>query len=145
MTKLALPLALMLVLAGCVSTPTQVSVKGKVIPAVNGLSMSCTTPHALTQDCSGFSGATFKVEHGGVKFKVAGSADGRVVLAMALPMAPNQLEAEQVHDAVLAVASGLGAKAEKTEGVAAGALIVGFVFSFDRDVYSALHAKPAPK
>jgi len=145
MDKLALPLAALLALAGCVSTPTQVSVKGETMPAISGISMSCSKPYPITQDCSGLSGAALKVEHDGFRFKIAGSADGRLVFAMPLPLTPDLKESEQVYDAVSAVAARAGAKLEKVEAVAAGSLVAGFVFTFDRDVYAALRAKPAPK
>lgn len=75
-------IALMACLGGCVSVPPSVSYNGKEIPAVNPVTFGCNEPYALEQDCSGISGATRRITFEGHPVKIAGSADGTVVLIM---------------------------------------------------------------
>lgn len=129
--------------AGCASTPAELPIKGRMAPAINGVSMSCSKPYPLSQDCSGFSGAKHLVMLDGVKVKVAGTADGTVVLAMTSSLTPSRAECEAMYDRVVAVAARTGAATLKTEVVGAGANVMGYVFTYDRDVYSVLKAEPA--
>jgi hypothetical protein len=145
MTKFALPLVVAVALTGCVATPAQVSHKGQLIPAIDGLAMSCTKPYPMTRDCSGISGAKLVVRADGLQFKVASTDDGQRVMVMADKLVPSQYDAEQVHDKVAALAEAAGAKVVKLEAIASGALLMGYVFTFDRDVYSTLRAKAVTK
>jgi len=49
---------------------------------INMISMTCTKPYQLEQDCSIWSGATRSIVIDGFKVNVAGSKDGKVVLVM---------------------------------------------------------------
>ena len=49
---------------------------------VSTLKVSCSKPYELTQDCSVLSGAKRKIWIQGHKIKIAGSADGKIVLVM---------------------------------------------------------------
>jgi len=138
---IATVLLLSTALVGCVSTPTVVSYKGAPVNAVNAISMSCSDPYALTQDCSIWTGATLRVNLNDKDVKIAGTADGRIILVMTDRLMPTQYEAEQSADAVQAVAAGVNAKLLKLEGLAAGVNVTGYVLHFDRDVYVALKNK----
>jgi hypothetical protein len=126
-------------LLGCVATPNIVSYKGQPVPAVSAVSMSCTSPYPLTQDCSAWSGATLRVKLKDRVVKIAGSADGKIVLVMSDQKAlPTQYESEQAADFVQDVASSTGAKLVKLEALAIGGSVPGYILTFDMDVYSPL-------
>ena len=69
-----------LTLAGCAATPTVPDTSDA--ESINTISMTCQSPYELAQDCSGWSGATRTVMIDGFEVKVAGSADGKVILVM---------------------------------------------------------------
>jgi len=82
-----------------------------------------------------------RVKLNDVIFKVAGTADGRIILAMAEGRGVSgatQYEAEQAGGAVEATAASLGAKTLKLEGLAFGGAIFGYILHFDKDVYTTL-------
>ena len=68
-------------LAACATTPPPVADAGAA-DELSTLSLSCKKPYALTQDCSGLSGAKRRIAIDGFDVKVAGSAAGDVVLVM---------------------------------------------------------------
>lgn len=137
--RLALILATAASLSGCISTPGIVSYKGQPVAAVSAVSMSCTSPYSLTQDCSAWSGAALRVKLKERVVKVAGSADGKIVLVMTdQKTLPTQYETEQAADSVQEVATSRGAKLMKLEALAIGANVPGYILTFDTDVYSQL-------
>lgn len=116
---------------------------GSPVSTISGVSLGCKAPYALTRDCSGWSGATRKVPALSPDFRVAGSADGTVVLVMSTSLWPTAGRTE--HTAALVVrdvAATVGAKVVKVEAVSAGPRIVGYVLSFDREVYETLTTHP---
>lgn len=50
--------------------------------SLNFDSTNCNRPYKLTEDCSFWSGATRKIEINGVRAKIAGTADGKIILLM---------------------------------------------------------------
>jgi hypothetical protein len=83
-----LPLLVAVGLAGCAATPPPVADAG-ASDDISTLSLSCKKPYALTQDCSGFSGAKRRISVDGFDVKVAGSAAGDVVLVMDAKLVAN--------------------------------------------------------
>lgn len=131
-------------LSGCMTTPEAVSFKGTSVSTVNGISMSCSNPYPLAQDCSVWSGATLRIKAGDRFMKVSGSAEGRTVFVMAEKSTPTQLELEQAVDAVQAAVAPAGAKTVKIEAVTVGNIIVGYILTFDADAYTTLKRLAAP-
>jgi hypothetical protein len=128
-------------LTACISTPTVVSHKGLPVTAINAVSMSCSDPYALAQDCSVWSGATLRVKLSDLTSKVAGTSDGRVILVMSEKrglLTPTQYQAELAADAVQAAAATVDAKLLKLEGLATGGSVPGYILHFDKDVYTTL-------
>lgn len=137
--RLALTLALVTPLLGCVTTPNIVSYKGRPVPAISAVSMSCTSPYVLAQDCSAWSAAVRRVKLKERVVKVAGSADGKIVLVMTdQKTLPTQYETEQAADAVQEAASTRGARLMRLEALAIGGSVPGYILTFDMDVYSLL-------
>lgn len=76
-------------LIGCATTTTVSTSSDN--EAINTLTMSCSSPYALTQDCSIWSGATRTVYIRGFEVKVAASKDGKVILVMDANIIKNTL------------------------------------------------------
>jgi len=49
---------------------------------ISTLSVSCDNPYRLTEDCSKMMGAKRKIKMGDHKAKIAGTADGKIILVM---------------------------------------------------------------
>jgi hypothetical protein len=136
--RFALLGAIALTLIGCITTPAVVSYKGVPVNAISLVSISCSDPYVLAQDCSEWTGATLRVKLNDSTFKVAGTADGRIILAMTERTGATQYQAEQAGDAVEATAASLGAKTLKLEALAFGGAVLGYILHFDKDVYTTL-------
>ncbi|MBQ0800088.1 MAG: hypothetical protein KBT63_12475 [Porticoccaceae bacterium] len=82
MNKLSkiIPLIISVFLVACVSNPPILVPDSAGNEFISAVSMSCSKPYKLEQDCSGFSGPTKKINLSGVEMKVAGTADGKVVV-----------------------------------------------------------------
>ena len=119
---------------GCTSTPAHVSYKGLSVPARNTFAASCRKPTAF-EDCNAWKGPKRLVQIGGLAFRVAGSTDGRQVIVMT-DRIETQLVYEQAATQVERVATDLGAKLVRVEGLASFEAVDGYVLTFDRDVYS---------
>lgn len=71
---------LALVISGCASTGENVVPDAANQDAVSYLFTTCGGKYDFSQDCSNFNGAKRKILVGGVKCRVAGSSDGRMIL-----------------------------------------------------------------
>lgn len=73
-------ISIIILLTGCISTASieEADKSG----TINTLSMSCSKPYPLEQDCSFFSGATRKLVIDGFTVKIGGSSDGKIILIM---------------------------------------------------------------
>ena len=80
MKKFAAITVVGLVVTGCASSPALRVTDAKGVESVSALGMSCGKPFALTQDCSGWSGPTKKINVGGHQVKVAGNEAGTVTV-----------------------------------------------------------------
>lgn len=145
MSRTLLAIVPALLLAGCASTPAEMRYKDAMVPGIDGIKMSCKKPHAFTQDCSGFSGADLELSDGGLTFNIAGTADGHKVMVMTDELTPTTQLVEQVGDKVRALVEASGAKFVSAEVIGAGPRPMGYVFTYDRDVYTALRAKAPAK
>lgn len=67
-------------LSGCASTHTVQGADDK--ETINTLAMTCSSPYALEQDCSIWSGATRSINLNGFEVNVAATEDGKVILVM---------------------------------------------------------------
>ena len=132
-----------LVAMACGSLPPVVPEAQGVTP-ISAIGMGCNKPYKLTQDCSGFSGATRLVKFEEVAFKIAGNADGTIVFVM--DATPNRSAYEGRSDEAANLAFRVAKRAlsendieiRKAEPVASGAMLVGYVLTTDRDAYSVL-------
>jgi hypothetical protein len=127
------------VLAACGTIPTTATYRGEKVPAVNAVTMSCSAPYPLTQNCSASGGANLKIRVGQLVARVAGSTDGRIVVIMTEAPIPSQAHSEEAVDAVGTLLAQTGAHIIKMEAlVLIGGTVPGYVITFDRDVYSVL-------
>jgi hypothetical protein len=142
---LALAATLLCALAGtaCGSLPPVVP-EAQGVKAISAISMGCNKPYKLTQDCSGFSGATRLVELNEVAFKIAGNEDGTIVFVMDAKPNRNAYAGRSVEAANLAFEVAKRALIENdieirtAEPVASGGLLVGYVLTTDKNAYSVL-------
>lgn len=72
-------LALSLLVA-CSSSPAVRVSDSEGVESVSAIGMGCGRPFALTQDCSGWSGPTKKINVGGQTIKVAGNESGTITV-----------------------------------------------------------------
>ncbi|HVZ42700.1 MAG TPA: hypothetical protein VHA82_02735 [Ramlibacter sp.] len=127
-----------LAIAGCATIPTSATYRGQKVGTINAVTMSCSSPFALTQNCS-TSGPNLKVRAGKLIVRVAGSADGRIVVIMTEEPIPSQAHSEEAVDAVSPLVAPTGAHIIKMDAlVLIGGTVAGYMIQFDRDVYSVL-------
>jgi hypothetical protein len=137
--------AVVATLGGCFTTPTVASFKGRPVSAFSAVSVTCTEPYVLVHGCSSWSGASQRVRLNGLDAKVAGTADGKIILVMTDSSGlPTQYQTEQVADAVQERAKATGAKLLKIEAFAIGSSVPGYFLHFDKDVYSELNKSALP-
>ena len=136
---------LAMVLVGCATAPATATFKGMNIPTVSAVTMNCTTPYPLTQNCSPTGGASLRVGIKGQIARVAATADGRTVVVMTDAAIPTQAKSEEAAEAVGGVVEATGARLLKMEALAIiGGAVLGYVLHFDRDVYTALRRNAVP-
>ena len=80
MNKLIQILFCSTLLSGCVSAPAIRVPDAKGLESVSAIGMSCSSPFELTQDCSGWSGPTKRINIGGREVKVAGNTSGTITV-----------------------------------------------------------------
>lgn len=128
-----------IIISGCVSVPSSVDFNGRDVPAIGPLGAGCKKPYVLTQDCSGFSGATRKIRFHDNIVRIAGSEDGTTFMVMAdsalsfktfeLTVTSSNLEKHLLD---------LGFELIETKAMAVNDDIAGLFFVFDGDVYTVL-------
>lgn len=130
-------------LSAC-GTVTAIVPDAEGVEHVSAIGMGCKKPYPLTQDCSGFSGATRRVEISEFRFKIAGSEDGSIVLLMGEKQMSDAWAGRSAETANIAyelvkkqlVESGV--TITLAEPVSSGALLAGYVITTDGDAYSVL-------
>ena len=133
----------LVVIAGCGTvTATVPDAQGE--EHISAIGMGCSKPYELTQDCSGFSGATRLVEVGDFQYKIAGSEDGTVVLMMGAKPNSDAWSGKSTEKANVAyeltkkLLMDNGIRVTRTEPVSSGALLAGYVITTDGDAYDVL-------
>lgn len=135
----------LLILGGC-GTATAIVADAQGQSAISGLSMGCKKPYALTQDCSGFSGATRLVRVADFEYKIAGSENGDIILMMgAKPTADawSGRSAEVANIAYEVTKKTLldeGIRITQVQPVSTASVLNGYVITADGDAYSVLRA-----
>lgn len=124
--------------SGCASTPKFVSYNGEQVPAVSVLSITCSKPYELSQDCSSLSGGKLRVNLGGYELKAAGSENGDVVLLMATGLTFKSDELRIAGSELEQLASDAGFNVLERKVGAHGDAIGALLIVFDGDVYSLL-------
>jgi len=108
---------------------------------VNGATATCKNPYPLTQSCNLWSGAGRAVTVGGEKLKIAGSADGRIVLvrgARLIPQAPVSSTGSVQYEAVKRALRSSGVGILRQRDMVSAGTTVGFFLELDGDGYSVL-------
>lgn len=140
---IVIALASLTLLAGC-GTVTATVPDATGVEHVSALSMSCSKPYALTQDCSGFSGAKRLVDISGFRYKIAGSADGSVVLMMGAKPNSDAFAGKSTETANVAYEVtkkfllDQGINITLTQPVTSGSYLAGYIVKTDGDAYAAL-------
>ncbi|WP_025820085.1 hypothetical protein [Shewanella marina] len=76
-----LPLALLLFVSGCISTPASISFKGKTVNTYS-VAASCKDMQ-LDTDCSAITGATKDISIDNIPLRIASGENGKVIFVMA--------------------------------------------------------------
>jgi hypothetical protein len=108
---------------------------------VNGATATCSNPYPLTQSCNIWSGASRRIDLGGRKLKIAGSADGRIILirdAALLPKNAVSSKGSAQYDAVQAALHRSGIRVLKQRDMVSAGKTVGFFLETDGNAYAAL-------
>jgi len=135
---------LMALSLGACGTVTAIVPDAEGVDHISGLGMGCKKPYELTQDCSGFSGATRLVEVSGFRFKIAGSSGGDTVFMMGAKPTSDAWSGKSAETANVAyevtkkTLAENGVKVLKTEPVSTGPTLMGYVINTDKDAYSVL-------
>ncbi len=140
----------LIALAGC-GTVTAIVPDAEGVEHISVLGMSCKKPHMLTQDCSGFSGATRLIEVSEFRFKMAGSEDGAIVLMMGAKPNSDAWKGKSAETANVAyeVTKKLlldnGINISSVEPVSSGSMLSGYVIKTDGDAYALLSESTVEK
>ena len=111
---------------------------------ISALKLRCDKPYKLTQDCSGFSGASRLIEISAFQFKIAGIEDGSIVLIMGAKKMSNALTGNSAETANVAYELSKrfllenGVTINFTEPVSSGRLLAGYVITTDENAYEIL-------
>ena len=139
-----------LVLTAC-GTVTAIVPDAEGVGHISAIGMGCNRPYTLTQDCSGFSGATRLVEIADFRFKIAGSDDGTVVLMMGAKPNTDAWKGKSTETANMAYEVTKkylldnGVTITVAEPVSSGSLLAGYVITTDGDAYQLLKDKSVEK
>ena len=143
-------IALLGLLGGC-GTVTAVVPDADGVEHVSALGLGCKKPYALTQDCSGFSGATRLVDLGDFQCKIAGTEDGTIVLMMGAKPNSDAWSGKSTEKANVAyeLAKKLlldnGITVLKVEPVSSGSLLAGYLITADGNAYELLSSYTVEK
>ena len=124
-----------------ISTYTTISRLKKNMETVGNLKVTCNNPYPLARDCSSLSGASRKIKIDAIPFKIAGSADGKVVLLRGINLfVPGKYQAslEGGLDAVITVLERHNIGVNKIVGITSWKDTLGYFLELDRDGYSIL-------
>ena len=136
----------LLMLTAC-GTVTAIVPDAEGVDHISAIGMGCNKPYSLTQDCSGFSGATRLVEIADFRFKIAGSDDGTVVLMMGAKPNSDAWKGKSTETANVAYEVTKKYLLDNmititaAEPVSSGSMLAGYVITTDGDAYQLLKEK----
>lgn len=137
------PVLFVLSLGGC-GTVTAIVPDAEGVEHVSAIGMGCNKPYKLTQDCSGFSGATRLVEVSEFQFKIAGSEDGSIVLMMGAKQMSDAWSGKSTETANVAYELTKkhllenGISISHTEPVSSGSMLAGYIITTDGNAHEVL-------
>ncbi len=107
---------------------------------VDGITATCSHPYKLTQSCNLFSGASRSITVGGQKLKIAGSADGKVLLIRSASLLDLKVSTSgsPQYDAVRAALNRANLHILRQRDMVTSGSPVGFFLELDGDGYSVL-------
>ena len=109
---------------------------------INGALATCSSPYPLSQSCNLWSGAARPIQVGGRKLRIAGSADGRIILIKDAALVPKESVTSRGSSAYQAVQQALGAARvrilKQRDLTAPGGKMMGFFLETDGDAYHVL-------
>jgi len=108
---------------------------------VSGATATCSNPYPLTQSCNIWSGASRRIDVGSQKLKIAGSADGKIILirdAAILPKNSVSSRGSAQYDAVKSALQASGVHILKQRDMVSAGKTVGFFLETDGNAYGAL-------
>lgn len=109
---------------------------------MSGALATCNSPYRLTQSCNIWSGAARNIEVGGRKLRIAGSADGRIILIKDAALLPKESVTSRGSSAYQAVKQALGTARvrilKQRDLTAPGGKMMGFFLETDGDAYRVL-------
>ncbi len=138
--KILIPLAAVtLITSGCITVPATVLYNNSEIPAVGPTGNRCKQPYLLTQDCSIFSYATRIIEIEGKRARIAGSADGNILLVMLEEeLRLDTFELNYLSHLIEDFLTSKGLSINEMKAMAGNGETAGYFFVFDGDAYSLL-------
>jgi hypothetical protein len=124
-------------------SPTAISKPGGKpiqLQPVDGITATCSQPYKLTQSCNIFSGASRLITVGGQKLKIAGSADGRVILIRSASLLDLNVttSGSSQYEAVRQALNRANLHIVRQRDMVTSGSPVGFFLELDGDGYSAL-------
>jgi hypothetical protein len=126
-----------ILLAACTNTPTIITFNDQSVGTYNPAA-GCDSL-LLKQDCSKIIGASRNIKIDEIELRIAGSADGRVVLIMSKPaLSTDTIALEQGTAAVKTFFLRKGIDIVETKAIYGDNIIVGYHYTFDIDGYSYL-------
>lgn len=144
MHKITVSLSLLAcaIFAGCASVPPQIDFYGRSVPTVSAFSVGKDKPYPLAQDYSSMVWADRMIDFKGTRVRVAGSADGKVVMLMAdTKMDYKSMIIANVAQQMEAHFATQGIKLLEIKAAAMSATdIAAYYLVFDQDVYTSLKA-----
>ncbi|HEY8932495.1 MAG TPA: hypothetical protein VIM44_04195 [Rariglobus sp.] len=107
---------------------------------VSGITATCNEPYKLTQSCNLFSGPSRSITVGGQKLKIAGSADGRVILIRSASLLDLNVttSGSPQYDAVRQALNRSNLHILRQRDMVTSGSPVGFFLELDGDGYSVL-------
>jgi hypothetical protein len=126
-------------LSACTNTPTIITFNDQSVGTYNPAA-GCTSLQ-LSQDCSKVIGATRHIKIDEIELRIAGSADGRVLLVMSKPtLSPDTAALKRGATAIKNFLLSKGIDIIESKAIYGDNLIVGYHYTFDTDGYSYLKA-----
>jgi len=139
MIRSSLVLIMAVSLTACVSNPPVLVPDALNSKSISGISMSCSSPYELSNDCSGLSGPTKKIAISGVKMKVAGTDDGKVIMMFGYSsLSPNMQEINTGYEMIKRELVTNNITIVKVKPVVSSNILFGYALETDKPSYDVL-------